>query len=134
MMPSTSGYNLRPNTKVESQPSSEKRIQQGEPVRSRGNREQHYSPYAEEQRRPGGRSTKSRRGQQQHCQERTGANSSKIPRVIAFFSQPDPSAGIPASSALANDPPRPTCDSRGNAPGFRASYDFAGPAHTKFRT
>ncbi|GFS30665.1 uncharacterized protein TNIN_435701 [Trichonephila inaurata madagascariensis] len=79
-MPSTSGYNLRPRrgAKVESQPSSEKRTQQGGPVRSRGSREHQYCPYAGEQIWSGGRSTRSRRGQQQHCHERTGgANSRK---------------------------------------------------------
>ncbi|GFY56588.1 hypothetical protein TNIN_303531 [Trichonephila inaurata madagascariensis] len=80
-MPSTSGYNLRPRrgAKVECRPSNEKRTQQGGPVRSRGSREQQYSPYAKEQRRSDGRSTRSRRGQQQHCQERTkGANSQRF--------------------------------------------------------
>ncbi|GFT25977.1 hypothetical protein TNCV_5126431 [Trichonephila clavipes] len=72
VMPSTSGYNLRPRrgAKVKSRPTSEKRSQQGGPVQSRGSREQ-YTPYAEEQ-RSGCRSSRSRRGQQQHCQERTG--------------------------------------------------------------
>ncbi|GFV76717.1 hypothetical protein TNCV_4729371 [Trichonephila clavipes] len=62
VMPNTSGYNLRlrRGTKVESRPSSEKRIQQGRPIRSRGNREQQYSPCAEEQRRSDERSTRSR--------------------------------------------------------------------------
>ncbi|GFS49729.1 hypothetical protein TNIN_278271 [Trichonephila inaurata madagascariensis] len=78
-MPSTSGYNLIPrrSAKVESRPSSEKRTQQGRPVRSRGIREQQYSPYAEEQRRSGGRSTRSRRCQQQNCQEKTGGEKSR---------------------------------------------------------
>ncbi|GFY01313.1 uncharacterized protein TNCV_5077791 [Trichonephila clavipes] len=51
VMPNTSGYNLRPrrDAKVESRPSSEKRAQQGGPIRSRGSREkQQYRPYAEE--------------------------------------------------------------------------------------
>ncbi|GFV06642.1 hypothetical protein TNCV_2949641 [Trichonephila clavipes] len=50
-MPCTSGYNLRPRrgAKVESQPTNEKRTQQGEPVRARGSREHQYSPYIEEQ-------------------------------------------------------------------------------------
>ncbi|GFX06336.1 uncharacterized protein TNCV_505551 [Trichonephila clavipes] len=81
MMPSTSGYNLRSRggAKVESRPANEKRTQQGGLVRSRRSREkQQYSPYAEEQRRSSSRNTRSRRGQQQHCQERTGgANSQK---------------------------------------------------------
>ncbi|GFV58395.1 hypothetical protein TNCV_1657571 [Trichonephila clavipes] len=83
LMPSTCCYHLRPRrgAKGESRPSNEKRTQQGGPVRSRRNREQHYSPYAEEKIRPGGRSTRSRRGRQQHCQERTGGvcEQSKIP-------------------------------------------------------
>ncbi|GFY49482.1 hypothetical protein TNIN_232871 [Trichonephila inaurata madagascariensis] len=80
MMPSTSGYNLRPRrgAKVESRPAKEKRTQQGGPVRSRRSREkQQYSPYAEEQRRSNSRNTRSRRGQQQHCQERTGGTISQ---------------------------------------------------------
>ncbi|GFY46064.1 uncharacterized protein TNIN_18111 [Trichonephila inaurata madagascariensis] len=80
-MPSTSGYNLRPRrgTIVESRPSSEKRTQQGGPVRSRGSRKkQQYRPYAEEQRRSSRRNTRSRSGQQWHCQERKGgANSNR---------------------------------------------------------
>ncbi|GFY51037.1 hypothetical protein TNIN_311371, partial [Trichonephila inaurata madagascariensis] len=51
-MPSTREYNLQPRrgAKVESRPSSEKRTQQGGPVRSRGSREkQQYRPYADEQ-------------------------------------------------------------------------------------
>ncbi|GFX23369.1 hypothetical protein TNCV_4936841 [Trichonephila clavipes] len=41
MMPSTSGYNLRPRegAKVKSQAANEKRTQQGGPVRSRRSRE-----------------------------------------------------------------------------------------------
>ncbi|GFX87051.1 hypothetical protein TNCV_2636911 [Trichonephila clavipes] len=73
-MPNTSRYNLRhrKGAKVESRPSSVKRIQQEAPVRSeKGNREQQYNPYTEEQ-RSDCRSTRSRRCQQQHCQERTG--------------------------------------------------------------
>ncbi|GFS73305.1 uncharacterized protein TNCV_4711861 [Trichonephila clavipes] len=73
VMPSTSGYNLRPRrgSKVESRPANEKRTQQGGPVRSRGSREkQHYRLYAEEQRRSSSRNTRSRSGQQQHGQER----------------------------------------------------------------
>ncbi|GFU15826.1 hypothetical protein TNCV_2367771 [Trichonephila clavipes] len=79
MMPSTSCYNLRPRrgAKKEYRPSNEKRTQQRGPVRSRGNREQQYSPYDEEQRRSDGRSTRSRRGQQQRCQERTGGANSQ---------------------------------------------------------
>ncbi|GFW01773.1 uncharacterized protein TNCV_1232731 [Trichonephila clavipes] len=40
VMPSTSGYNLRPRrgAKVDSRPTNEKRTQQGEPVRARGSR------------------------------------------------------------------------------------------------
>ncbi|GFX76106.1 hypothetical protein TNCV_1834811 [Trichonephila clavipes] len=67
VMPSTSGYNLRPRrgAKVDSRPSS-KRTQQGGPVRYRGSREkQQYRPYAEEHRRSSSRNTRSRRGQQQ---------------------------------------------------------------------
>ncbi|GFW56257.1 retrovirus-related Pol polyprotein from transposon 17.6 [Trichonephila clavipes] len=46
VMPSTSGYNLRPRrgAKVESRPTNEKRTQQGGPVRARGRREHQYSP------------------------------------------------------------------------------------------
>ncbi|GFW02594.1 uncharacterized protein TNCV_2456091 [Trichonephila clavipes] len=57
VMPNTSGYNfrLRRDAKAESRPANEKRTQQGGPVQSRGNREQQYSPYAEEQ-KSGGRS------------------------------------------------------------------------------
>ncbi|GFY64024.1 hypothetical protein TNIN_144521 [Trichonephila inaurata madagascariensis] len=79
-MPSTSGYNFPPRgAKVESRASSEKRTQQGGPVRSRGSREkQQYRLYAEEQRRSSSRNTRSRSGQQQHCQERKGgANSNR---------------------------------------------------------
>ncbi|GFX38711.1 uncharacterized protein TNCV_4188001 [Trichonephila clavipes] len=80
-MPNISGYNLRPRrgAKKEFQPSNEKRIQQGGPVRSRRCREkQQYKPYAEEQRRSSSRNTRSRSGQQQHCQERKGfANSNR---------------------------------------------------------
>ncbi|GFW57411.1 uncharacterized protein TNCV_543241 [Trichonephila clavipes] len=75
VMPSTSGYNLRPrrSAKVESRPANEKRIQQGGPVRSRGSREkQQYRPYTEEQRGPSNRNTRSRSGQQHHCLERKG--------------------------------------------------------------
>ncbi|GFY52057.1 uncharacterized protein TNIN_309641 [Trichonephila inaurata madagascariensis] len=41
VMPSTSGYNLRPRrgAKVKSQPANEKRTQEGGPVQSRGSRE-----------------------------------------------------------------------------------------------
>ncbi|GFV81894.1 uncharacterized protein TNCV_1057811 [Trichonephila clavipes] len=79
MMPSTSGNNLRPRggAKVESRPANKTRSQQGGPVRSRRSREkQQYNPYAEEQRRSSSRNARSRRGQQQHCQElKGGANS-----------------------------------------------------------
>ncbi|GFV65719.1 hypothetical protein TNCV_4153551 [Trichonephila clavipes] len=82
MMPSTSGYNLRPRggAKVKSRPANEKRTQQRGPVRSGRSREkQQYRPYAEEQRRRSSRNTRSRRGQQQHCQEKTrGAISQKF--------------------------------------------------------
>ncbi|PRD19953.1 UNVERIFIED_CONTAM: hypothetical protein NCL1_55964 [Trichonephila clavipes] len=63
MMP-TSGYNLRPRggAKMKSRPANEKRTQQGGQVRSRGNREQQYSPYADDQRSIS-RNTRSRRGQ-----------------------------------------------------------------------
>ncbi|GFY54301.1 hypothetical protein TNIN_496561 [Trichonephila inaurata madagascariensis] len=74
MMPSTSGYNLRPKegAKVKPRPANEKMTQQGGPVQTRRSREkQQYSPYAEEQRRSSSINTRSRRGQQQHCQERT---------------------------------------------------------------
>ncbi|GFX19578.1 uncharacterized protein TNCV_2074861 [Trichonephila clavipes] len=81
MMPSTSGYSLRPRggTKGKSQTANEKRTQQGGPVRSRRSREkQQYSSYAEEQKGSSSRDTRSRRGQQQYCQERTrGAISHK---------------------------------------------------------
>ncbi|GFT27736.1 uncharacterized protein TNCV_3571011 [Trichonephila clavipes] len=72
VMPNTSGYSLRPRrgAKMESRPSSEKRTQQGRPVRSRGSREkQQYRPYVEEQ-RSSGRNTRSRSGHQHHYQER----------------------------------------------------------------
>ncbi|GFX01453.1 uncharacterized protein TNCV_1864271 [Trichonephila clavipes] len=78
-MPNTSGYNLRPRrgAKVEFRPANEKKTQQGGPVRSRRSREkQHYSPYAEEQRRSNCRNTRSRSGQQQHCRERKGGANS----------------------------------------------------------
>ncbi|GFS32366.1 hypothetical protein TNIN_454391 [Trichonephila inaurata madagascariensis] len=82
---SKSCYNLRPRrgAKVESRTSSEKRTQQGGPVRSRGNREQ-YNPYAEKQRNSGGWSTRSRRGQQQHCQERAGGRKVKNPSSLKY--------------------------------------------------
>ncbi|GFW03839.1 hypothetical protein TNCV_2049551 [Trichonephila clavipes] len=73
-MPNTSGYNLRPRrgAKVESRPTNEKRTQQGGPVRVRGSREHQYSPFIGEQARSEGRKTRSRCGQQHHCQERKG--------------------------------------------------------------
>ncbi|GFU77487.1 uncharacterized protein TNCV_3498601 [Trichonephila clavipes] len=80
VLPNISGYNLRQRRgpKVESRPANEKRTQQGGPVRSRGSREkQQYRPYAEEQ-RSSSRNTRSRSGQQKHCQERKdGANNNK---------------------------------------------------------
>ncbi|GFX52525.1 hypothetical protein TNCV_4325411 [Trichonephila clavipes] len=63
MMPSNSGYNLRPRggAKVKSRPSNEKRTQQAVPVRSRRSREkQQHSTYAEEQRESSSRNTRSR--------------------------------------------------------------------------
>ncbi|GFT97509.1 hypothetical protein TNCV_386801 [Trichonephila clavipes] len=53
VMLSISRYNLRPRkgAKVESQPTIEMRTQQGGPVRSRKSRENHHSPYIEEQAR-----------------------------------------------------------------------------------
>ncbi|GFU24958.1 uncharacterized protein TNCV_340031 [Trichonephila clavipes] len=78
VMPSTSGYNLRPRrgTKVESLPTNEKRIQQGGPVRVRRSRDHQYRPYIEEQAKSSSRNTRSRSSQQQNCQKRKGeANS-----------------------------------------------------------
>ncbi|GFX31380.1 retrovirus-related Pol polyprotein from transposon 297 [Trichonephila clavipes] len=74
VMPSTSGYNLQPRrgAKVEFRPTNEKRTQQGGPVRARGSRKHQYSPYIEEQARSRSRNTRSKSGQQQHCQERKG--------------------------------------------------------------
>ncbi|GFY37492.1 hypothetical protein TNIN_462111 [Trichonephila inaurata madagascariensis] len=80
MMPSTSGYNLRSRggAKVESRTANEKRTQQGGPDQSRRIREkQQYSLYTEEQRRSSSRNTRSRRGQQLHCQERIGGAKSQ---------------------------------------------------------
>ncbi|GFY71587.1 hypothetical protein TNIN_232831 [Trichonephila inaurata madagascariensis] len=79
-MPGTSRYNLRPRRgeKMESQPSSEKRTHQREPIRSRGRREQHYSPYFVEQGRSCGLSATSRRAQQQQRQERRGRSNSRV--------------------------------------------------------
>ncbi|GFW45825.1 uncharacterized protein TNCV_4495451 [Trichonephila clavipes] len=79
VMPSTSGYNLRPRrgAKVESRPTNEKRTQQGGPVQARGSREHQYCPYIEEQARSAGRKTRSRSCQQQHCQERKGGANSR---------------------------------------------------------
>ncbi|GFW34377.1 uncharacterized protein TNCV_221031 [Trichonephila clavipes] len=83
MILSTSGYNLRPrgDAKVEFRPANEKRTQQRGPVRSRRSREKlQDGHYAGNQRRSSSRNTRSRRGQQQQCQERTlGANSQKTP-------------------------------------------------------
>ncbi|GFW08300.1 hypothetical protein TNCV_1656151 [Trichonephila clavipes] len=81
MIPSTSSYNLRPRggAKVKSRPANEKRTQQGGPVRSRRSIEkQQYSPNSKEQKRSSSRNTRSRRGQQQHCQERTRGAISQI--------------------------------------------------------
>ncbi|GFW73889.1 hypothetical protein TNCV_48781 [Trichonephila clavipes] len=74
VMPSTSGYNLRPRrgVKVEFRPTNEKRTQQRGPVRVRRSREYQYSPYIVEQARSAGRKTRSRCGKQQHCEERKG--------------------------------------------------------------
>ncbi|GFX80327.1 uncharacterized protein TNCV_3930801 [Trichonephila clavipes] len=46
VMPSTSGYNLKPRrgTKMKSRPTIEMRAQQGGPVRDKKRRENHYSP------------------------------------------------------------------------------------------
>ncbi|GFW36237.1 hypothetical protein TNCV_4930991 [Trichonephila clavipes] len=74
----TCRYNLRQrrDENVESRPSSDKRSHQRGPVRSRGRREQQYSPYAVEQGRSCSRSSRSRRAQQQQNQEsREGVNS-----------------------------------------------------------
>ncbi|GFT98784.1 uncharacterized protein TNCV_3792251 [Trichonephila clavipes] len=74
VMPSTSGYNLRPRrgAKGESQPTIEMRTQQGRPVQARRSREHQYSPYIEEQARPSTKNTRRRSSQQQNCQERKG--------------------------------------------------------------
>ncbi|GFV45631.1 uncharacterized protein TNCV_326231 [Trichonephila clavipes] len=78
-MPNTSGYNLRSRrgAKVESRPTNEMRTQHGGPVRARGSLEHQYSPYIEEQARSAGRKSRSRSGQQQHCQERKGGTNSR---------------------------------------------------------
>ncbi|GFW22898.1 hypothetical protein TNCV_2381131 [Trichonephila clavipes] len=79
VMPSTSGYNLRPRreAKVESRTANEKRKKQGGPVRSRRSREKlQDSPYTKEQRKSSSRNTRSRRSQQQYCQERKGGANS----------------------------------------------------------
>ncbi|GFY43474.1 hypothetical protein TNIN_311261 [Trichonephila inaurata madagascariensis] len=71
-MPSTSRYNSKPRRggKVESRPSSEKRTDQRGPVRSRGRREQQYSPYSMEQGRSGGLSARSRTAQSNNSARR----------------------------------------------------------------
>ncbi|GFV73062.1 uncharacterized protein TNCV_3398391 [Trichonephila clavipes] len=74
VMPSTSGYNLRPRRgeNVQSRPANEKRTQQGGPFRARRSRKYHYSPYIEEQERSSSRNSGSRSSQQQNCQEWKG--------------------------------------------------------------
>ncbi|GFU00691.1 uncharacterized protein TNCV_4818551 [Trichonephila clavipes] len=77
VIPSTSGYNLRPRkgTKAESRRTIEP--QQEGPVRVRNSREKHYSPYIEEQARSGSKNTR-RGSQQQNGQERKrGANTKR---------------------------------------------------------
>ncbi|PRD21916.1 UNVERIFIED_CONTAM: hypothetical protein NCL1_50502 [Trichonephila clavipes] len=72
VMPSTSGYNLRPRkgAKVESRPTIEMKTQQGL-FRARNCREKYYRPYIEEQARSGSKNTR-RGSQQQNGQERKG--------------------------------------------------------------
>ncbi|GFY32443.1 uncharacterized protein TNCV_3559511 [Trichonephila clavipes] len=80
VMPSTSGYNLRPRrgAKVESRPTNEMTTQQGGPVRATKSREHHYSPYIEEQARSSSENTRSRRSKQHNCkEEKGGANSNR---------------------------------------------------------
>ncbi|GFS39637.1 uncharacterized protein TNIN_27131 [Trichonephila inaurata madagascariensis] len=74
-MPSSSSYNLRPRkgAKVKFRPTNEKRAQQGGLFRARRSREHQY---IEEQARSSSRNTRSRSGQQQHCQERKGGGNS----------------------------------------------------------
>ncbi|GFV77165.1 uncharacterized protein TNCV_7171 [Trichonephila clavipes] len=81
VMPSTSGYNLRPSrgVKGKSRPTNEKMTQQKADQLEQGNREHQYNPYIEEQAISSSRGIPERRSvQQQHCQERKGgANSNK---------------------------------------------------------
>ncbi|GFY79583.1 hypothetical protein TNIN_212981 [Trichonephila inaurata madagascariensis] len=87
-MLSTSEYNLRQKkgSKVESQPANEKWIQQGDQFDPEETEKQHYSHYAEEQRRSSSKNTRSRRGQ--HCQEKTGgATSQKSHSLVVIVVQ-----------------------------------------------
>ncbi|GFX69473.1 uncharacterized protein TNCV_380421 [Trichonephila clavipes] len=71
------GVRPRSNMSQYSRNNDEKRTHQRGPVRSRGRREQQYTPYSMEQGRSCGLSARSRRAQQQQRQERSGGSNSR---------------------------------------------------------
>ncbi|GFV06041.1 uncharacterized protein TNCV_3143321 [Trichonephila clavipes] len=73
--PTTSGYNLRPRSgkRAESRPTTERKTQQGGPVRSRKDRGRNDSPYIEERTRSNNKNARRGGDQQRQDQERKGA-------------------------------------------------------------
>ncbi|GFX69618.1 uncharacterized protein TNCV_1769871 [Trichonephila clavipes] len=79
LTPTTSGYNLRPRIgkREESQPTIERKTQQGRPVRYRKGRERNDSPYIEERTRSSDKNARQGGDQQRQDQERRGTCTKK---------------------------------------------------------